>query len=173
MSNASFVRDLACETLNGIVKSFSNKIKGLPIKEKRRPTIQKTSLSSLASMNVLEQDQQFILSLLDRSISETGRHHIKIVCTLQKFGMKSHSTLKLPKIADPASILSTSLHIGFNIEAKDPSVLLMWSRSGLEDLVGLQGSLYTALGVHEAVNFQSALNSQPLGHIKDSEGHVY
>ena len=93
MTNYAFVRDHACETLNGIVKCFVTKIKALPIKDKRRPTIQKTSVSSLANMNILEQDQEFILSLLDRCISETITSHIKIVRTLQKFGRKSQNDL--------------------------------------------------------------------------------
>lgn len=163
LANLKFLRELVLEVLNGVVKAFVVKLKGLPAKEKRRPTIQKTSLSNLSSMNILEQDQEFILGLLDTCLAQTSdNHHLTIVMTVQKFGMKSEKGLELHHIVDPAYIKATSIHAACNIAAKDPTVVMMWSRSGLQDLVGYQGSLYTALGVHEAVNFQTSLSPQPM-----------
>lgn len=39
---------------------------------------------------------------------------------------------------------------------------MLWSRSGLQDLEGDRGRLFTALAMHEAVNFQTNQDSRPL-----------
>lgn len=56
-------------------------------------------------------------------------------------------------------IKSLSVHYTCNVGAQDPQVSLLFSRYGLEDLMGVRGSLFSMLGIHEATNFQSNLDN--------------
>lgn len=48
------------------------------------------------------------------------------------------------------------------LSAKDPKTDLLWSRHGLQEVVGYRGTLYTATAIPEAANFQSNLDHHPL-----------
>lgn len=61
-------------------------------------------------MNILEQDQEFILGLLDSRIAPTyDNPHMTIVRNLQRFGMKSDKAIKFHYIVDPVYIKATNM----------------------------------------------------------------
>ncbi|XP_029281300.1 uncharacterized protein LOC115003588 [Cottoperca gobio] len=156
LADEKWLREVVLEILNAIRADFVAKLRALPVREKSRPTIQKNSLCQLDKMNILAQDQEFILQILDTCIQRTvDSHHFRIIVTLQKYGMKDRRTINVEEIVDTAHITSMSVHAACNIKAKDQNVAMLWSRSGLQDLVGVRGSLFTAMGMHEAVNFQT------------------
>lgn len=115
-------------------------------------------------MNVLKKDQLFILQLLDESIAQAtaSNDHMFIMRTLSKFGEKDEDPLSLYTLVDLTYVQNMSVHAACTLAAQNPSTHLLWSRYGLQNLVGPRGRLYTALSIHEAVNFQSNLDGRAM-----------
>lgn len=55
----------------------------------------------------------------------------------------------------------TTIHVACNVVAKDPNILLVGTERDRK-IVGSEGTLYTALGIHEAVNFQTVLDNSTI-----------
>jgi len=163
LASQGWVNETSLRHIRNIQKSFVAKIQGLSVKDKCRPTIQKNSPTNLKNMNILEKDQEFIMGLLDSAIADESEDSLfRVLITIQKFGMKSESGLKINELVNQQLISKTTLHVACNVVAKDPDILLMWARNGMEKVVGSEGTLYTALGIHEAVNFQTVLDISPI-----------
>ncbi|TNN39522.1 hypothetical protein EYF80_050298 [Liparis tanakae] len=160
LADQSWVKEASLRHMQNIQKGFVVKIQGLSVKDKCRPTIQKNSPSNLKNMNVLEKDQDFIMGLLDSAIRDASEDSFfRVLITLQKFGMKSERGLEIDELVDQHLILKTTIHVACNVGAKDPDILLMWARNGIEQMSRSDGTLYTALGIHETVNFQTVLDN--------------
>lgn len=65
MARSSFVREKTLEVLNEIMWLFKRKLFELPPEDLACNSIQKTCLDNLGNMNLLVQDQEFILGLLN------------------------------------------------------------------------------------------------------------
>lgn len=90
------------------------------------------------------------------------RSQFKIVRSTHTFGIKSPQVLNVDDVVECSHVRSMSVHAACNISRRDPDTLLMWSRSGLDQLVGTTGRLFTALGMHEADDFQTTLDHRPI-----------
>lgn len=162
-SSAFWLKDMARSLFNDVRDEFMARLKTLPIQEMSRPTIQKTTLTLIDKMNILEQDQKFIMEVLDLSIKTcVERSDFQIMKTLRKFGYKGAKVINLEDIVEDWTADSVSIHAACNISCNDPDFFMMWSRSGLEELVGSTGRTFTALGMHETANFQTELDNRAM-----------
>lgn len=141
---------------------FAEKVKNLPPEQKQRETIMKNNSYNLGRMHILKQDQAFVLQLLMEAIGEVDSNPDQsLVVTLTKFGQKDPEPIELAEMID-ISIQSISVHAACTIRPKDYRMEMMWSRHGLQQVVGHRGSLFTAYGIPEASNFQSNLDQYPI-----------
>ncbi|CAM4573409.1 unnamed protein product [Leuciscus chuanchicus] len=162
-------KENAIEFVNNMTETFKTKLRNLQPRDLARPTVLKNNLCNLALMN--KKDRRFILQLLDESIDQVtaSYNHLTILKTLSIFGQKDDSSLALSRLVDLAHVQSMSIHAACTLTAKDPSTHLLWSRYGLQELVGHRGRLYTALSIHEAVNYQSKLDCSDMDISEESE----
>lgn len=154
---------MALELLNSVVENFQQLLKILPEKEMVRPTIRKQGSFDTSTYHVLRRDATFIMNLLDRAVEGANKcHFLRVAFFLNQFGQKDLEPLDISDIMDPCQVTTVSVHFACNVRAKVCQTHILFSRCGLEELVGLNGTLFTALGIHEATNFQSNLNNQPI-----------
>ncbi|KAL7372735.1 hypothetical protein ABVT39_021596 [Epinephelus coioides] len=131
---------IALELLNSVIYNFHDLLKNLPEQEKVWPTIRKQGSFDTSRFHVLWRDATFIMSLLDMAVEKANAcHFMKVAIFMNQFGQKDIEPLDITDIVDPSQV-----------------------RYGLEDLVGVRGALFTALGIHEATNYQSNLDNQPM-----------
>lgn len=86
---------------------------------------------------------------------------LRILLSISKFGQKSTDGLMLPGMVSRESIKCASVHVVVTLMPVDGRVHVMWSRTGLQSQVGNRGTLFPALSMAEAANFQSALDGRP------------
>ncbi|RXN18886.1 hypothetical protein ROHU_001960 [Labeo rohita] len=153
----------AAQIINAVLGVFAQKLRAVPPEDMKRPTIIKANLNDLKRMNILRADKNFVLQLLMQSVQEVDRDSThKIVLFLSKFGHKDESTLEISTMVHRKGVLSISCHAACTISPKDPRTDLIWSRYGLQEVVGHRGTLYPVIGMPEAANFQSNLDRHPL-----------
>lgn len=141
---------------------FTSKLKTLPPKDMQRSTVFKNNINDLVRMNIVADDQQFILDLLMQAIRQVDQDPTqKILCFLYKFGQKQASLMALASLVNREGVESLTCHAACTLSGKDHRVDIMWSRYDLQEVVGNRGSLYTSNAIPEAAYFQSNLDSQP------------
>ncbi|KAL7387991.1 hypothetical protein ABVT39_004956 [Epinephelus coioides] len=112
-------------------------------------------------MDILANDQLFIFELVDKALQKSSANPHFFV-TLSRFGQKYPMDIVLGECVDVKVVHTMSVHAASNITSGDTDYILMWSRTRLQDLCGLHGNLFSCLGMHEAINFQSNLNGKSL-----------
>ena len=155
-SYAALAAELFCE----VREAFGRLLDDLPQKDMSRPTVQKQGTTNLASYRVLRADQSFILSLLDQAVETANScSFLQVIATLGQFGQRDPGVLKLGDSVLPGSVGSVSVHLASKVLAAGEDTHLLLSRHGLLPLIGVRGSLFSTLGMHETCNFQSNLNT--------------
>ncbi|CAM4428180.1 unnamed protein product [Leuciscus chuanchicus] len=153
----------AAQLINSVIEVFTAKLKTLPDKEMQRPTVMKNNINDLTRMNILSDDQNFILDIFMQAIREVDQDSTqRIVIFLSKFGQKQTIPLDLASLVSRQGVESLTCHAACTLSGKDPRVDLLWSRYGLQEIVGHRGNLYTTTGIPEAANFQSNLDRHPM-----------
>jgi len=95
----------------------------------------KAIFNDVSRFNVLDGDQGFVFMLLQRSISEVTKWlNIDIMLTLSMFGQKSEDIIDYSEFMDTNYIVSIFEYR--IIHAKDQRIHLMWSRYGVQKVVG-------------------------------------
>ncbi|KAM3597676.1 uncharacterized protein V6R79_007891 [Siganus canaliculatus] len=150
------------ELVGQIRINFVKALRGVGKTDASRGSIQKNSLTDPSRFNVLEQDQRFILGLLDQAMREADTDpQLTFMLTLSMFGQKSQESLDLSKIVRLDHIKCTSVHFALTlVPDSETDVHVMWSRLGLEEWVGDRGYMYPVLSMAEAANFQSNLDGR-------------
>ncbi len=134
------VKAHAMGLVNAVYKSFGDRLMTLSVEDMERPTIQKNNLNNLGRMNILPKDQTFILELFNQAILSVNNDlDMAIIVTMTEFGQKDEREFDL----------------GCPV---DPSVDLLWSRSGLQEVVGTRGTLFPVYSMSETATFQSNLD---------------
>lgn len=143
--------------------AVENKCENASPRDKSRPTLRKNLLSDVSFWNIMPQDKYFILNILDEAIAATklppGSRTSLLVC---QFGQKCEDAVDLDKIVDINQIHRISIHSAVTMSMSSYDVHLMWSRSGLEELVRSRGTMFSVLTLNDAANYQSNLNSNVL-----------
>lgn len=75
---------------------------------------------------------------------------------IKQFGQKDDRSFDLMSLVD--GVVNVSHHVAVNVRSRDPSVDLLWWRSGLQDVVGSPGRLFLVYSMAEAANFQTNID---------------
>lgn len=162
-----FRRDLMAEAhaigmINAVFKNFTAQLKGLPPRNLARPSVMKNDLGNLTRMNVLAGDQRFLLDLFMSSVKDVNVD-MDIYLRLTKFGQRDRGWFDLRRLVDTRGVADISYHAAVNIQpSSDASVDLLWSRCGLQEVVGQQGTLFPTYSMTETANHQSNLDHLPM-----------
>lgn len=65
-------------------------------------------------------------------------------------------------LIDREQIQAVSVHFACTISGKDKNTHLLWSRYGVQKVVGLTCQIFSVLCMHEAINIQTPLDGRPL-----------
>ena len=144
------------------------KLKESIVSSMGRPVIRKQGLHTLVSGNphdgklrVYPKETAPVLSTMqdaiEKLITDPGNPIKFLLCS---FGQKQSEVLKITDLleVDPG----TSIAVHPAVQITNPEMTLLWSRDGLQDLVGTRGSLYPCLSLSQAANFQSNLDGRAL-----------
>ncbi|CAM4652162.1 unnamed protein product [Leuciscus chuanchicus] len=149
----------AIRAINAVFKQFSDRLQGLPPSDLSRPTIMKNDLGNLSRMNILHSNQRFILNLFQSCVNAINTDiDISIVLTLSKFGQRDQRWFDFTKLVDTYGVKDVSYHAACNVHSSDPSIDLIWSRFGLQEVVGQRVTLFPVYCMMETANFQSNLD---------------
>lgn len=114
----------------------------------------------------MKNGQQLVLNLLDRAITDAVTTDLEVIITLSIFGQKSGEPLHVSELVNPEGIKSLSVHVACKIGSNYPidgrTLHVMWSRQGLQEVVGFRGSLFPTLSMCQCANFKSNLDGKPL-----------
>lgn len=143
--------------------STKHLLRTLPPEDIKRPSLLKQNLAKTERFEVLFQDLGLILNLLQQGVEHTNRtdNRVVLVPSLTRFSQKQDHPLYLGFL-NRSLVVGMSLHLACTITAKDPETHLMWSRYGLQETVGLTTKVFSALGMHEVVNVQTALDKRQM-----------
>lgn len=160
----TYPTDLDKDTLiyfSNLQDAICQSLKGLPEQDLSRPTIKKNKLYDLSRFNILPQDQEFMLNLIDNAVINTQPPHaLKPLVFMCKFGQKQTSLLIFGDTFDMSNVRCISIHSACDVRSKKGNVHHFWSKYALHDLVGRLGTMYNALSLREAVNYQSNLDGK-------------
>lgn len=137
ISMQNYLQDQTHERLNE-VQQVVVELQSLSPEELGRATFRKTVLINKGSINVLIQDQAFVLSKLDKAILRVSNPHplLTIKPFLYRFSQKSVDSIDVEDICEVSNMECVSLHVGCTMSPKDPNSLYFWSRAGLEAMIG-------------------------------------
>ncbi|MGL5591361.1 MAG: hypothetical protein ACRDCF_01340 [Mycoplasmoidaceae bacterium] len=153
----------AVSAINTVFDAFAEKVKNLPPEQKQRPSLMKSNANNLGRMNVLKQDQRFVLQVFAEALAEVNTDPSQaIVLSLTKFGQKDPDPIDIASLVDITGVESVSVHAACTLRPKDYRMDMLWSRHGLQQVVGHRGSLYATYGIPEAANFQSNVDQYPM-----------
>lgn len=106
----------------------------------------------------------FILNLCDEAAGEVNCDpDIKLLFTVSRFGQKSSEDIVLDKLVELHAIECVSVHAAINIVPKKvhKDLHLMWSREGLNGLVGDREQVFPALSMSECATYKSNIDGKP------------
>lgn len=108
----------------------------------QRPTVLKNNLNDLIRMNIVSDDQNFILDIFMQAVREVDQDPMqRIQIFLSKFGQKQTVPLELASLVSRQGVESLTCHVACTLSGKDPRLDLMWSRYGLQTVVSRRGNL--------------------------------
>jgi len=137
------VKAHAIGLINAVINSFAMRLSSVAPEDLERPTLQKTNLFTLGRINILDADKKFVLHHLQQSVLDCNQDlDMAMLLTITKFGQKDSRRFDLRQLVSKDGIVNVSYHVACHIRAKDTSVDLLWSRSGLQDVVGQRGTLF-------------------------------
>lgn len=116
-NNPRWVKAEVVDELNDLVGNVKSLMKGLSVRDKHCPSIMKTVLTDLSSMDIVGEDQSFIMGLLDTALAKSQNPHFHLVATLHRFWQKSRRDIPLGEIVDLRAFRVRRVHHLFHKEA--------------------------------------------------------
>lgn len=99
LQSEMIVKAHAIGLINALFQNFSERLRRLTAEDLQRPTIQKNNLSNLGRINILNDDQKFILRLFHQSLLSVNEDiDMAIIQTISKFGQKDDRCFDLSKL---------------------------------------------------------------------------
>ena len=166
-----FVAQTKCRAYQkALALAMQNLQADLPPREKRRPSLIRNCLTELSKFAIVASDQQYVLQLVDAAMAQVSPPEgLKVLLTLSRMGQKSTAPLVLTDVVHPSvhRQIDLSVHLAVAVRDREESVDLPWSRHGVSEMLeeGCRGRVFTAFSLHEAANFQSSCDRNPL-HVK-------
>lgn len=141
-------------------KLFSTCIQSLPPADISRGTFKKNSIINIRKWRVLQDDRVLVLHLLDEALQKTP-HGEEFEATILAFQLGQHDTSdEIVVNAFDVNKATISIHAAITISSKLFDQHLLWSRFGLQEVVGERGTFTTALTLSSCANFQTNLDGR-------------
>lgn len=139
---------------------FSACIKSLPPADISRGTFKKNSIINVRRWRVLPDDRQLVLELLDEALQLTP-HGEEFEVSILAFQLGQHDTSdEIIVEAFDVKKATISIHAAITISSNFFDQHLLWSRFGLQEIVGDRGTFTTALTLSSCANFQTNLDGR-------------
>lgn len=109
---------------------------------------------------MLQDDRVLVLHLLDEALQKTP-HGEEFEATILAFQLGQHDTSdEIVVNAFDVNKATISIHAAITISSKLFNQHLLWSRFGLQEVVGERGTFTTALTLSSCANFQTNLDGR-------------
>lgn len=162
---ANIQKELCVRHFQKIKTGFQKKLQELCFKGKALRTLMKNDMNHVEKMFVLPDDCETILSALQNVIDEClVERDFELVLFCFRFGEKMRGGLSLKKFKTN-EVRRVTVHSAIDVSSEDMD--LLWSRSGLQSVVGERGVLSTCLTFSDCANFQSNLDGRAIDVSKD------
>lgn len=127
-----------------------------------RHTLDKNNLNDLSQIFILPGDSSDILKMLQECIDLTVKPQgFRSMVFSYRFGEKNRERVHLP-IRNLQSVSKVCVHVGISLEPCLENESLLWSRNGIQSVIGCRGTLTTACGLYESANFQTNLDGSQM-----------
>ncbi|KAK6174073.1 hypothetical protein SNE40_017418 [Patella caerulea] len=125
-------------------------------------TLKKNSLATMTQLHITPDEQNDVLDILDEALRSVRLPEgFELYLYAFKFGERKTGTYDLRGIFDISFIRTQTIHVAATFSlCYDLGIL--WSRDGIQRLVGNRGCLLSALTFKEAANFQTNLDGRSL-----------
>ncbi|KAK6177833.1 hypothetical protein SNE40_005188 [Patella caerulea] len=125
-------------------------------------TLKKNSLATMTKLHIAPDDQNEVFDILDDALRcVRPPNGFELYLYVFKFGERKSGTYDLGRIFDMSLIRSQTLHVAATF-ALCYDLGMLWSRDGIQRLVGSRGCLLSVLSFKEAGNFQTNLDGRSL-----------
>ncbi|CAG2241800.1 unnamed protein product [Mytilus edulis] len=141
--------------------SLANKCKGLPEQDITRNTFKKNKIIDIRTWHVLPDDREFVLNLLCQTENSLPRdENFEFIIIAHRFGDRNSNAMNITEY-DTANA-STTIHAAVTLSSPILNQNLFWSRSGIQDIIGDRGTLYSSLSFRSCCNFQTNLDGRSI-----------
>lgn len=139
--NKLMVKGHAMVLLSTVYKSFGDHLKTLFFWMVGLSMSSTDNLTNLGRMDILPKDQTSILELFNQVIlSVSNDLDMAIIVTMTNFSQKDEREFDLGCLINSEGVCDVSYHAACTVCPVDPSVDLLWSRCGLQEVVGTLGT---------------------------------
>lgn len=138
-------------------RMISNVIIELSPEDLSRSTFKKSKVMDITSMYIMPDDLEIILYVLQTALGALmvpDQFEPTLICF--QFGQRSSHSIRLNMIRRTNSL--TSVHIAATLKSAVQNENLLWSRQGLQEIIGSRGQLLPALSLRDCANYQSNLD---------------
>lgn len=133
----------------------------LPEEDLIRDSVKKNQLRDLTKWTICPDDQEWFLKMLDRAVAATKcPDGLEVVKFSARFGERQQQPLNIDGQFDRQTIKRMSVHAAASVSAAILGLNLMWSRNGLQELIGSRGETWKCLTFAETCNYQSNLDGR-------------
>ena len=142
------------------LKENAEKVMGsISMQEMRRATYRKKVVSDWSFWDICTDDRMWVLGKLDIALAMTERpagFEAEIFC--RRFGQKETTPVSLSEVvADMTDVRLMSVHAAVSMDLSYGGMHCMFSRQGVQQLIGSRWRLFPVLSFSEATNFQTNL----------------
>lgn len=124
-------------------------------------TLAKNDLSDLRRIFVLADDCSKLLAAVQSAVSKIAVQHFKPVVFCFRFGEKMTAGISLSDFRADC-IEKVTVHAAVDIACNTDGIELLWSRGGIQEVVGCRGTLSPCLSLFDCGNFQSNLDGKAM-----------
>ena len=149
-------RKMCCEYFERIRAKFQRRLFGL--KDRVGRTLAKNDMNDVRKLFVLPDDSSLILNAFQQSIQEAEIDCIfEVINFCFRFGEKSTDGVSLNHFKTEY-IKRMTIHCAVDISSDEMD--LMWSRAGIQEIIGERGVLNSCLSFRDCVCYQSNLDGK-------------
>lgn len=164
--NRNQVEKLQYDFYESFRLKLANNCKSLPEIDITRNTFKKNSILDIRSWHVLPDDREFILNLLYHTERSLPREqNFEFIIIAHRFGDRNSNNINITEFNTANA--STTIHAAVTFSSTILNQNLFWSRSGLQDIIGERGSLYSSLSFRSCCNFQTNLDGRSIDISRD------
>lgn len=125
-----------------------------------RKSLLKNDINDIGTFSLLPDDQEKILEIFQIALDQTLLDdNFEVIIFSFRFGEKSRRGIDL-KPFDLKEVARVTVHAAIDISLEDMD--LMWSMSGLQQVVGQRGTLCNALSFRDCGNYQSNVDGRSM-----------